>query len=187
MATGRAGAAVALGVASGLGLAGASTGAWVVETVSTDLGGVERTEQIATAGVDLAGPTLPIGVAAVIAGLLLVVARGWLQRGVGVLLALLGAAGVIAAVVGIVRAAALPGEIGGSAWFGLVAAAGVGAAGFAALRPAPPPRLGARYDLDAEDPDEAEWRLASESPGHEPGLGRDDEPGLDDDAGERDT
>lgn len=179
MATGRAGAAVALGVASGLGLVGASTGAWVVETVSTELGGVERTEQIATAGVDLVGLTLPIGVAAAIAGMLLVVARGWLQRGVGALLVLLGAVGIGAAAVGIARAAGLPGEIGGSAWFGLVAAAGVGAAGFTALRPAPPPRLGARYDLDEEDPDEAEWRLASESPAGDPEL--------DGDAAERDT
>lgn len=162
---GRSGVALALSVAGGLGLAASSSGAWVRREITSEIADVPRADVVTTAGVELSGAVLPLGVAAMAAGLLLAALRGRARVGTAGALLAIGVGAIIAVALGLVRAAGADGIIAPAAWFGLLAAAGPLLAGALALRPAPPPRLSARYDLDpddTEDPEEAEWLLASD-------------------------
>lgn len=156
----RRGAAALLATVGGLLMAGGSTGNWVVETVRTDLGGVARTDEVVTPGVELAGALLPLGVVAVAGGLAAFVVTGRLRRTLGVLLVLLGLAALVVAGFGVAEAANLDGDIGTAAFVAALGALSVAVAGVLALRPAGPARLPARYELDEDDDPDAEWREA---------------------------
>lgn len=151
--------AVALAVAGGLLLAGATSGDWVIAERMREVGGVALVEPQATPGIAIAPQAVVAGVLAAFAGLALVLARGRGRRLVGAALVVVaaGAGGVLAA--GVLRAAGEPGRMTVAPWVAGLGAVAVLAAGVVAWRrPAPPPALGQRYSLEgAED---AEWDLA---------------------------
>lgn len=163
MSGGRAALALLAGVVGGLLLAGSTAAEWFAVAESREIGGVPVPGEGGVAGGRVAAELLPLGLVAAAASLALGVLRGRLRRLAGAALLALAAASVWPVARPVVGGA--PGEP--AAGLG-AAAAGVVllvAAGVLALRGDPPPRLSARYDLDADDADE-EWRLAS---GGEPG------------------
>lgn len=166
-ARGRIVLAVLLAVTGGLATAGGAAGVWVREEVRRDIGGVPVTEVETLGGMAVAPRLLPLGLAAALAGLGLLVARGRLQQGVAVVLLLAGVAAGALVGVGLLDLAG-EGALGAGVAFAGLGAAGVVAAGVLGLRPARPATLPARYDLDADDTDD-EWRIASDDEDGEDG------------------
>jgi hypothetical protein len=153
----RTGVSILAATVGGLALAGGTSAAWVNTETAREVGGVAVGDVAVTTGLELAPQGLTLGLVAAAAGLALLVLRGRGQVVAAIVLVLAGVAALASALAGL--AAAPPGEIGGGALVVLGGAAAVVAAGVLGLRPAPPPRLPARYDLDAGDDDE--WRIAS--------------------------
>ena len=157
---GRVTLAVLLAVCGGVATAGGSLAPWARFEHTRDVGGVPMTEVETVSGMSYAPRLLPLGLAAALAGLALLLVRGRLQQGVAVAVTACGLAGCVLVVLGV-------GNMPPDAAFGAgVALAGFGALGMAgagalALRPAAPARLPDRYDLDADDGDD-EWDLASD-------------------------
>lgn len=158
MSGARATLALLAGIAGGLVLAGSTTADWFAQRGQRKVGGVPVPADDGVAGGELAAELLPLGLAAAAVALVLVVGRGWVRRLAGGVLVLLAAASLWPIVQPL-----LAGRAGEPAAGIAVAVAGVvliAGAGVLGLRSQPPPRLSARYDLDADDADD-EWRLAS--------------------------
>jgi hypothetical protein len=155
---GRAARAVLLAVAGGLSAAGGTAAPWLRFEADRDIGGVPIPEVETLGGLDLAPSLLPLGLAAALAGLALLVIRGRLQQVLAALVLLAGIAGAGLLLVGVGSAPPRGTLDSGVAFSGLGTLVLV-AAGALGLRPARPARLPARYDLDADEDDE--WRLAS--------------------------
>lgn len=153
----RAGASILLAAVGGLALAGGTTATWLSDETVRDVGGVAVTDVSVTTGLELAPQGLALGVAAALGGLLLLLVRGRAQVAVGALLAVAGLAALVLVLVG--AAGAGEGDTGGGLLAAVAGAAAVTAAGVLALRPAAPPKLSGRYDLD--DTGDEEWRIAS--------------------------
>lgn len=167
----RAGASVLLAAAGGLTLAGGTAATWVRSETVREVGGVAVTDVATTSGLELAPQGLALGLAAAVAGLVLLALRGPAQVAVGVVLAVGGLVAIGFVVAGV--AAAPEGRPAGG---GLAAAAGavaVTVSGLLVLRPAPPPRLPGRYDLDRGAEAGDDWGLAS---AEEPEADRGEEP-----------
>lgn len=146
------------GIVGGLLLGGSTTVDWFAVGAEREVGGVMIPDERGVAGGTVAAELLPVGLAVCVVALSLVVARGRLRQGAG------GALLVLA-----VGAAWLtlrpfladpPGTPAAGAAMAMVGTLGAGVAGVLVLRPAAPPSLSARYDLDTDDADD-EWRLAS--------------------------
>lgn len=159
-----------LAVVGGLLLAGAAVGRWTVQVLTNDVGGVPIEEVSGIAGAELAPAALPLGVVGVLLGLGLLALPGRGAAMLGVAAAAVGGAAQVLVVLGIVRALGEPGALTLAPFLSCAGALAVTAAGFVGLRPAKAARLPARYELDDEDPEEAEWHLASADP-------PDDQPG----------
>lgn len=157
---GRVGAAVLLGLVGGLMLLGGTTGAWISERVVTDVAGVQIETVEVRSGAEFAAVALPLGLAAVVASLALALPSSRVRRALGIGLVLAGLVAAIAVGLGAVEAARVGLGLEAPVVAAAAGAMGVTAAGLLSLRAAAPPRLSARYDLDAEDPDD-EWDLAS--------------------------
>lgn len=155
--------AVALAVVGGLVLVGATSGNWVAAETVRDVGGVELVAPQGTPGLELAAQGVAAGVLAALAGLALAIARGRGRRLVGALLLVTGVAAGAVVTIGIFRGLAEPGQLTPAPWIALGSAVTIGAAGVVAWRrPSPPPVLGERYTLEADEAaDDREWRLAS--------------------------
>lgn len=168
--------AVALAVAGGLLAAGGSTADWLRRDVTREVGGsagLVVEEVVATPGTELVPVLLPVGVALVLAGLLLLVVRGGGRRAGGLLVGLVGVAVLVLAAVGALAAGSRPGVLGPGP--GIAAGGGLlGIAGgvLAGRRPATRPALPSRYSIDDTEVEEevaaGEWRRASVEPGHTP-------------------
>jgi hypothetical protein len=168
--SGRTGAALALGIAAGLTLAGASLAAWVREVRTEDVAGVPIEAVEVTPGVELAPLLLPLGIAAAGLAFALALPVPFVRRALGSVLILIGGLATVLAGRGIVAALALDAGVEAGAFAAVLSSIGVAAAGLLAIRPAapPPPRLPSRYDLDEDDAD-AEWDLASAEPDEDEG------------------
>jgi hypothetical protein len=158
---GRSGLGVLLGLSGGLLLVGGSFAAWVVERQTDDVAGVPSESAVTTNGYELAPLALPVGLLALLLGLLLALPLGSARRLLGVALSLVGLLAVTVVGVGIVRALDVDGGLMPGVGTSAAGALSVMAAGVAALRPAAAPRLPARYELDEVDPEDVEWHLAS--------------------------
>jgi hypothetical protein len=164
---GRATLAIVLAVVGGVVAAGGTAAPWVRIEEQRDIGGVPVPALETVGGMALAPGLLPIGLAAIVVGLALLVARGRLRVVVSVLLLGAGAAAGGLALLGL-RAAPTEGDLAIGVFLAGLGTLLLVAAGVLGLRPAPPARLPARYDLDDRDDADDEWRLAS---GDEPGAG----------------
>jgi hypothetical protein len=156
----RVGAAVLLGIVGGLLVLGGTTASWVAERGVEDVAGVPIESVEVRSGAEFAPVALPAGLAAVVVSLALALPVAGLRLVLGVSLVLLGGAAGVALAIGAVEAAGLGLGLEPAVIAAATGAVAVAAAGVLSLRPAPAPRLSARYDLDAEDPDD-EWDLAS--------------------------
>lgn len=168
-------AAVALAGVGGLLVAGGTAAPWVRREELRDVAGALLPEVTGVAGTQLAGGLVGVGLAAVVLGLVLLLARGRARTLVGLVLGLLGLAGLGLLAAGLAAAAALPGALtAGPGVTGLGVAAVLAGAVAVVRRPAAPPSLPARYALDdagtragstaVTDPDAgeaAEWDRAS--------------------------
>lgn len=158
---GGAAAAVALSVVGGLTLAGASTAVWVTETLVRDIGDAEVADTVATRGVELSAAPLPLGIAVAVAGVLLAVPGARTRRVVGVVIALASVWGIAALVTGAIQALELPGSLTPAPGFAAVGALAALAGGVVALRGRRGPKLGPRFDIDADEAAaEDEWSVA---------------------------
>lgn len=158
--TGRVGAAVLLGLVGGLLLLGGTTASWVAERSVEDVAGVPIESVGVRSGAEFAPVALPVGLAGVAVSLALALPVAGVRRLLGISLVLLGGGAAIAVVLGALRAAELGLGLEPAVVAAVAGAVAVAAAGVLSLRPAPAPQLSARYDLDAQDPDD-EWDLAS--------------------------
>jgi len=148
----------------GLVLVAAGTAAWVRAEGLRDVGDVAVPRAVATPGSALAPGLAATGIAALLAGLLLLVVRGRARRWLGLAVLAVGAAALAATVAGVVAAARLPGDLAGGPGTAAAGVVAVVAGGLLALRP---PRRAPAVDLDpgersAEPGDE--WDLASVEP-----------------------
>lgn len=156
--------AVALVVVGGLLLAGATSAAWVTEQRQRDVAGVELDRAETTPGIELAPNAVPCGVGALVGGLVLALARGRVRRVVGAVLVADGVAAGVTVGTGVVEAVGTDGRLAfppALAGLGVVAILVGGAV--AVRRPAAPPSLGPRYDIDSDEVEQGDdWRIASE-------------------------
>ena len=147
-------------VVGGLVLSGATVGTWVTTTVRREVAGAEVTEEITAAGAEFASLSVGLGVAAVLAGLALVPARGRPRRLVGGLVALTGVVGLVDVAQATLTATAAEGSLSGLpglAGLGAVLVAGAGA--YAAKRDRPAETLPERFDVGSPESDD-EWHRA---------------------------
>jgi hypothetical protein len=165
---GRASLAVVLAVVGGLATAGGAAAPWRRVEEQREIGGVLVPEVETIGGLAVVPALLPLGLAAAIAGLLLLVVRGRLQTVVAILLLGAGVTAGVLLALGIARSPRA-GDLGAGVAFAALGALLLGASGVLGARPAAPATLPARYDLDRDDADD-EWRLAS---GDEAGPGDD--------------
>lgn len=168
-------APAALAGIGGLLAAGGTVAEWVRRDEVRDVGGVLLPEVTGVPGTRFAGGLVGVGVAAVVLGAALLVARGRARAALGAVLGLAGLAGLGLLTAGLAAAAARPGGLtAGPGVTGLGLAAVLGGAVAAVRRPAARPSLPARYALDdsrpgdprRDDPDPedggaAEWDRAS--------------------------
>jgi hypothetical protein len=160
------GAAVGLGIAAGLSLAGASLAAWVRDVRVDDVAGVPIETVATTPGVEVAPLLLPVGIAAAAVAFGLAVRSRGIRSAVGAVLVLLGGLGTVLAAQGLLAALDLGGDVEPGAVAAVLAGPAIAVAGILGLRPGRARDqdagggLPARYDLDADDAD-AEWDLAS--------------------------
>ncbi len=141
-------------------LSGATVGTWVTTTLRREVAGAEVTEEITTAGAEFASLSVGLGVAAVLAGLALVPARGRPRRLVGGLVAMTGAVGLIDVAQATLAATEAEGSLSsmpGLAALGAVAVVAAGA--YAAKRDRPGQTLPERFDVGGTEPDD-EWHRA---------------------------
>jgi hypothetical protein len=156
---GRSTLAVLLAVAGGLVTAAGSVAPWLRFQTEREVAEVVLPEVETVEGLALAPALLPLGLAAAIAGLSLLVLRGRAQQAAAVLVLVAGVGAGVLIVAGLAGAEA-GGEIASGAVLAVLGALLLVAAGTLGMRPARPARLPARYDLDDDDTDD-EWRLAS--------------------------
>jgi hypothetical protein len=159
--------ALLLVVLGGLVLAGAGSAGWVRRDEIRDSGGVVIRETSVTPGTELAGASLPLGVAASAGGLALLGHRRWWRRVVAAGVAATGAASLATVAAGALSAARLPGSVTAAPAVGAGGALAVLVGGLVVLLDgqARAPALGPRYSVDPEDVEDAEhaeWRLASQ-------------------------
>lgn len=142
-------APVALAGVGGLLVAGGTAAEWVRREELRDVAGALLPEVTGVAGTQLAGGLVGVGLAAVVLGLALLLARGRARTIVGLVLGVAGLAGLGLLAAGLVGAAALPGALtAGPGVTGLGLAAVLAGAVAVVRRPAAPPSLPARYALD---------------------------------------
>jgi hypothetical protein len=147
--------------AGGLLLAGATGADWVREEVTREVGGVPVTEVETTPGTTYAPVAFRNGLIALAGGLGMLLLRGTAKRIVGAAATALGVLGGWAVATGWREAAADPGEPSAAIAFAGIGALAVVVGGLhAAMRPAPPPTLGARYSIDEDEADD-EWDAAA--------------------------
>jgi hypothetical protein len=156
---GRSTLAILLGAAGGLVTAGGSVAPWLRFEIEREVAEVVLPEVETIEGLALAPALLPLGIAAALTGLSMLVLRGRAQQAAGALLLLAGLAAGLLIAAGL-AGADTGGEVAAGAVFAGLGALLLLAAGALGLRPARPARLPDRYDLDADDADD-EWRLAS--------------------------
>lgn len=155
-------APAALAVAAGLLLLLAAAAGWVDGVDARDIGGVVVREPTSTSGTQFAPNGVVAGLAALLGGVMLAVVRGRARRIAGVAVGLVGAAGLTALGIGIMRASGADGQLTPAPAFAVVCALGVVLAGWLALRGPQHPPAASRYRVEAERPADDEWSLASE-------------------------
>lgn len=144
---------VLLAVLGGLAVAGGATGTWAARA-EAGFGQVPLT----VTGLDVAPLALPLGIAAVLTGVLVPLARGRARLAAALLLALLGSGAVVVVALGAVAAAERGPLAAGAGVAGAGALAVLTAAVLTGRRPSPP-LLDERYTVEGRDDDE--WAISA--------------------------
>lgn len=154
-------------------LAGAVVAPWVRRPVVWDVGGVRIVEQVSSSGAEFAGRALLVALAVVVLGLAaLLVPRA--RRVLAVLLWLAAFLGPGIVVTGVAPARQSGGALTPAPFVAFLAGF-VAFLGAAMMRIGPrahTPLLDQRYTVEGGEPEDEEWRIASEEPdGEHPGDG----------------
>lgn len=151
-----------IAVVAGLLLLLSAAAGWVDGVDARDVGGVVVREATSTSGTQFAPAGVVVGLAALLGGVALALARGRAHRLVGAAVALLGIAGAVALAAGIARATSAEGQLTPAPAFAVVCTAGVALAGWLAVRGPQRPPAASRYRVEGEQSLDDEWSLASE-------------------------
>ena len=158
-------AAPAVATVGGLVLLLAAAAAWIVGEDARDVGGVLVTEPIALSGTQFAPTAVVFGLAGLVQGVVLGVARGAVRRTAAAFLVATAIAAVAVLGIGISRAVAAEGALTPAPFFAVAAAGALLVAGVAAFRvPARPPDR-SRYRVAEERAADDEWTLAADEDG----------------------